>query len=56
MDAFCIKIMRFAGFLRVQIYSWNANVSWTLQSTLSGAVWYGITGYATPNKNKNNTS
>jgi len=26
-DAFYIKIMRFADFLRVQIHSWNANVS-----------------------------
>jgi len=26
-DAFYIKIMRFAGFLCVQIHSWNANVS-----------------------------
>ena len=24
---FYIKIMRFAGFFRVQIHSWNANVS-----------------------------
>jgi len=37
-----LKIMRFAGFLHVQIHSWNANVSWTLQSTSSrqGTAWY----------------
>ena len=36
------KIMRFAGFFCVQIYSWNANISWTLQFILSGreAAWY----------------
>jgi len=39
--AFYIKIMRFAGFLCVQIHSWNISVSWTLQSTSSRrAVWY----------------
>ena len=40
--AFYIKIMRFASFLRVQIHSWNANISWILQSTSSerGAAWY----------------
>jgi len=40
--AFYVKIMRFASFLRVQIHSWNANVSWILQSTSSerGATWY----------------
>jgi len=27
MDALCIKIMRFSGFLRVQIHSWNSNIS-----------------------------
>ena len=27
---FYIKIMRFAGFLRVQIHSRNVNISWTL--------------------------
>ena len=37
-----IKIIRFAGFLRVQIHSWNVNVSWTLQSTSLrwGVAWY----------------
>jgi len=29
-SVFYMKIMRFAGFLRVQIHSWNANISWTL--------------------------
>ena len=27
--------MRFVSFLRVQMHSWNASVSWTLQSTTS---------------------
>ena len=34
---FLIKIMRFAGFLRVQIHSWNANVSWPC-SPLQGKI------------------
>ena len=36
--------MRFASFLCVQIYFWNANVSWTSQSISSGrrAAWYWI--------------
>jgi len=41
---FYIKIMRFAGFLHVQIHSWNANVSWTLQFISSGqeTAWYQV--------------
>ena len=43
-SAFYIKIMR---FLRVQIHSWNANVSWTLQFTSSGRgiAWYSGCSY-----------
>ena len=41
-DSLYINIMRFTGFFRVQIHSWNANVSWTLQFTSSGrgTAWY----------------
>ena len=40
--AFYTKIMRFASFFRVQMHSWNANVSWTLQfiSSKRKAVWF----------------
>jgi len=41
-DSLYINIMRFMGFFRVQIHSWNANVSWTLQFNSSGrgTAWY----------------